>query len=320
MTIVAGTYTTYASIGNREQLMDSIYNISPTDTPIMTNIGRAKATAKKIEWQTDTLNAPDTTNAQLEGDDFTYTAPAPTSRVGNFNQISRKVLVVSGSEEAIKKAGRKSEIGYQMAKRSEELKKDMEAILFGSNQASLPGNTTTAPLAGSFTSWTKTNVSRGAGGANGGFNTGTGLTVAATDGTTRAFTEPMLKAVMQSAYQNGGKPTGLYLPPSQKIAFSSFAGIAVNRVEQAKKTQATIVGAADFYVSDFGTLGIIPNRLMRSRDAFLIDPTMLKIAYLRPFMRVVPAQTGDAMKRAILVEYTLVVNNEAAHGVVADLL
>lgn len=322
MAIVTGTFTTYGSVGNRENLLDAIYDISPMDTPFLSSVGRASASAKKLEWQTDTLAAA-ADNAQLEGDDYTYATPAATSRVGNFCQIARKTVVISGTEEVINKAGRKSEIGYQMQKRAKEIKRDMEYTLVGMNQASVAGNTTTASRCGSLSAWLTSNVSRGSSGANGGYNSGTGLTVAATDGTQRAFSEAQLKAVMQSAYTNGGKPKLAIMSPGQKVNFSAFAGIAVNRVDngpqKGSEQQLAILGAADVYKSDFGNLTAVPDIFCRTRDVYLVDPEYAKVAYLRPFKREAPAKTGDAEKRVLLTEFTLVVNNEAAHGVIADL-
>lgn len=324
MTIATGTYTSYATVGIREQLLDKIYRISPEDTPGMSMIGRTKATNVKIEWQTDTLAAA-AANAQLEGDDYTFSTPSATSRVANFCQISNKRVVVSETDDVVLKAGRRSELGLQMEKRTAELKRDMEFVLFGANTASVAGNTTTARLTGSAESWYTSNVSRGASGANGGFSSGTGLTVAATDGTQRAFAETQIKAVMQSAFQNGGKPTIALCPPGQKVNFSAFAGIAVNRIDNApaksSESQLAIIGAADVYKSDFGNLTVIPNPQMvsRTRSVHVITPKMMSLAFLRPFERQKLAKTGDAEKRAIVVEYALVVNNEAAHGVVADL-
>jgi len=324
MTIATGTYTTYATVGIREQLLDKIYRISPEDTPGMSMTGRAKATNVKVEWQTDTLAAA-AANAQLEGDDYTFSTPSATSRVANFCQISNKKVIVSETDDVVLKAGRRSELGLQMEKRAAELKRDMEFIIFGSNTASVAGNSTTARKLGSVESWITSNVSRGASGANGGFNSGTGLTVAATDGTARAFAEAQIKTVMQSAFQNGGKPKIALCPPGQKVAFSAFTGIAVNRVDNApaktSESQLAIIGAADVYKSDFGNLTVVPNPQMVSRTStvMLIDPKMMSMGFLRPFERQKLAKTGDAEKRAIVVEYTLIVNNEAAHGVIADL-
>ena len=322
MTIATGTYTTYATVGIREQLLDKIYRISPEDTPGMSMVGRQKATNVKLEWQTDTLAAA-AANAQLEGDDYTFSTPSATTRVANYCQISNKKVIVSETDDTVLKAGRRSELGLQMEKRTAELKRDMEFTVFGSNTASVAGNATTARQLGSAESWYTSNVSRGASGANGGFSGG--LTTAATDGTQRAFAEAQIKSVMQSAFENGGKPKIALCPPGQKVNFSGFSGIALNRVDNApaksSESQLAIIGAADVYKSDFGNLTVIPNPQMvsRTRTVHIIDPKMMSIGFLRPFERQKLAKTGDAEKRAIVVEYTLVVNNEAAHGVVADL-
>jgi hypothetical protein len=322
MAIATGTFTTYATNGIREQLLDSIYNISPEDTPAMSAMGRATAKAVKVEWQIDTLAAA-ADSAVLEGDEYAFTTPAATTRVGNYCQINRKTVIVSGTDDAVDKAGRKSELAYQLEKRSKELKNDMELAIVGANTASVAGSTTVIRKAGSLESWLTSNVSRGSAGANGGYSTGTGLTVAATDGTQRAFAESQIKSVMQSAYSNGGKPRIAIMSPGQKVNFSAFAGIAVNRIDneaaRGSEKQMVIAGAADIYKSDFGNLVAVPDNFCRTRTVTLLDPEYAQIAYLRPFMTDKPAKTGDAEKRVLLTEWTLVVKNQAAMGVIADL-
>jgi hypothetical protein len=320
MAQVAETFSSYDAIGQREDLSDIIYNIAPTETPFMSNIGRVKIKAKKHEWQTDTL-ADAAANAQIEGDEFTFDAVSPTVRVGNFAQISRKAVVVSGTLEAVDKAGRKREMAYQMAKRSKELKRDMEKALLDNN-ASVAGDDTTARELGGLPSWLETNTNRGANGADGGYSTGTGLTVAATDGTAgdiRTFAETQLKAVIQSCFTEGADPSIIMVGPHNKGVFSAFTGIADIRKDVPGKNQATIIGGADMYVSDFGDLAVVPNRFQRERDAFVLDPEYAALGELRAPRRETVAKTGDAMKEVILAEYTLVVKNEKAHGVIADL-
>jgi hypothetical protein len=317
MAQLAGTTDVYDIKGVREDLQDAIYSISKADTPFISNIGRGKAKSTLHEWQIDALATADANNAQIEGDEFAYTDRAATTRVGNRTQISRKTILISGTAEAVDKAGRKSEMKYQAMKAGKELKRDMEAILLA-NQASLSGNATTARKLGGFPAWLTTNVSRGATGANGGFNQGTGLVVAKTNGTNRAWTEAMLKDVHQSAYQAGGNPSIAMMPVAQKRVFSGFAGIAQQRRETGNKA-ATIIAAADVYVGDFGSLSAVPNRQYTAGEVFLIDPTMAKLRYLRPMQIKKPAQTGDAEKRVLLTEYTLEVSNEAAHGTISDL-
>jgi hypothetical protein len=313
MAIVANTFTRYSAIGIREDLSNVIYNISPEETPFISNIGRENVKNTYFEWQTDSLAAASASNAALEGDDISsFTAVNPTSRIGNYTQISTKNVVISGTLEALDKAGRRSELTYQLAKLGSELKRDMESALLA-NQSPVAGNTTTARRTAGLPAFIKTNTSFGTGGAD------TAGIAARTDGTQRAFTEALLKGVIAKVWESGGTPTMLMVGSFNKQAASGFNGIATRFRDVPAGQQAQIVGAADVYVSDFGTVNIVPNRFQRARDAFVVDPQYASMAVLRPIQQMELAKTGDAEKRLMLVEYGLKVNNEAAHGIVADL-
>ena len=311
------TYQSYQSIGNREDLTDVIYNISPTDTPFMTSVGKTKATAVYHEWQTDSLDAVNLSNAVVEGATASDATLTPSVRVGNRTQISQKTVKISGTLETINKAGRKSEKAYQLAKASSEIKRDMEAILL-SNQVAAAGNASTARTLGGLQTWLNSNYSGGSGGTAGSLGTTARVT-----GTDRAFTSTILNTVIQSTYTNGGSPTILMVTPAQKVVASTFAGIATRYKDVPGNVQAAIIGAADVYVSDFGTISIVPNRFIPNSDnddtAFLLDPEMAAVAYLRPFQTNELAKTGDADLTQLLVEYTLEVRNQAAHGIISDL-
>ena len=311
------TFTRYDAIGSREDLADVIYNISPQDTPIMSSIGKTKATAVYHEWQTDSLAAATTSNAAVEGADATSATLSPTSRVGNYTQIVQKTVQVSGTLEAVDKAGRKSEKAYQLAKASAELKRDMEAIITA-NQAQSAGTSSAARKLGSLLSWIVTNTSKGSGTTSGVDPITSGVSVR-TDGTTRTFTEAMLKSVVAKVFTAGGSPATLFVAPGLKQDVSSFAGIAAQRfVTDASPT--TIISAADAYLSDFGLIQIVPNRFMRTRDALVLDPEYVALAYLRPFATNELAKSGDSEKTQLLAEFTLEVKNEAANGIIADLV
>lgn len=319
MAIQTNTFTTFSAIGMRENLSDIIYNISPTETPGMNSIGRTTADATLFEWQNDSLASASTSNAQLQGDDLAGTADAvtPTVRVGNRTQISRKSVVISGTEERVNKAGRKSELGYQIAKKSAELKRDMEAILFY-NQAGAAGNGTTAPTTATMGAWIKTNTSKGVSGVDPTYTSGV-PNLPRTDGTARSFTETILKTVLQSVFTSGGDPKILMVAPAIKSEVSAFTGIATRYRDVNSKDQAQIIGAADVYVGDFSTVMVVPNRFQRASDGWVLDPKYLSVAYLRPFATKELATTGDAEKRMLIVEYGLKVNSEAAQGLCADL-
>ena len=312
------TYQTYTAIGQREDLMDVIYNIAPTETPFMSSIGKTSATARLHEWQTDTLAAAVTTNAAIEGAAATSATITPSVRLGNRAQISQKTIAVSGTLETVNKAGRRSEKAYQLAKASSELKRDMEATLLSNNVAADGNGSSTARTLGGLQAWLSSNYSGGTDGVAGSLGTTARVT-----GTDRAFTATLLNNVMQSAFTNGGSPTMLFVTPAQKVVASTFTGIATRYRDVPSNQQAQIINAADVYVSDFGIIQIVPDRFIPNADnddcAFLIDTEMASVAYLRPFQTNELAKTGDAETTQLLVEYTLQVNNEAAHGIIADL-
>lgn len=308
------TFTAHSAIGQREDLTDIIYDISPTETPFMSSIGKTKATAVYHEWQTDSLAAATTANAAVEGADATSATLAPTVRLGNYCQIIQKTVQVSGTLDAVNKAGRKSEKAYQLAKASAELKRDLETILLA-NQGRSAGTSTTARKLGSVLSWIKTNSDVGSGGAD----PATIGVSTRTDGTQRTFTEALLKTVVSEVFVSGGSPKILMVGAAGKQKVSSFAGIAAQRYMAPGNTPTTIIGAADVYMSDFGTMSVVPNRFMRTRDALVLDPEYAALAYLRPFQTNDLAKTGDSENTQLLAEVTLEVKNEAAHGGIFDL-
>ena len=320
MTVPTNTYSRYGAIGVREDLADVIYDISPTDTPIMSSIGKARATQTNHEWQTDVLAAATFGNALIEGDDATSASLTPTVRIGNFTQIVGKTVQVSGTLEAVDKAGRKSEKAYQLAKASAEIKRDIENIITA-NQAKSNGTINTgARKMGSLLAYIKSNTSKGAGVTTAGADpTDSSGSYTRTDADTLyTFTEAMLKTVAQEIFSEGGTPKLLVVPPGLKATVSAFAGVAQQRyVTGAEPT--TIVAAAGAYLSDFGLISVVPDRFMRSRDALLLDPEYAALAYLRPFQTNDLAKTGDSEKTQILAELTLEVRNEAAHGGIFDI-
>ncbi|MDI6837327.1 MAG: DUF5309 domain-containing protein [Rhizobiaceae bacterium] len=329
MSQVSNTYETYDAVGNRETLADRIYMITPEETPFLSMIGKTSVDGVHPEWQTDTLATPDTTNNQPEGNDWSFQSITPTARVGNYCQISDKRIIISNTQEVVSKAGRKSEMAREIAKKGQELKTDMEVILL-SNQASTAGSGdgATNRKLGGFRAWLSSNDSLGSGGASGGFNSSTGVVDAATNGTQRALSKALLDGAIQSTYISGGNPTTLMLSPYAKTVFSTFmsdTNVAQQRFAAKASGQTTIVAAADMYLSDFGTLTVVPNRQMAragatiARNAFLVDPSMVQLGTLRDIAKRDPSETGDAKKKVLNVEYSLVVKNEAAHGVVADI-
>ncbi len=316
MTMPVGTQTTYSSIGNREDLSDMIYRIDPTDTPFMTGVEREKATAVNHEWQTQALAAA-AANAQLEGDDPADVATTPTVRLGNIAQISYKIARVTGTQQAVEHAGRDNELAYQEMLKGLELKRDMETVLVGTNQAKVTGNSTTARKTASVLSWIKSNtVTGGTSPADPSAADGTGTRTDGT-GTLAAFTEASLKTVLSSIWTNGGKPNLIMTGAFNKQQFSTFTGRGTAIEETSTKK---IVASVDAYESDFGKLKVVANRFSRARDVLVLQTDMWAVAFLngRNMISLPLAKTGDSERRQVLSEYALVARNEKANGGVFD--
>ena len=309
MAIITNTFLTFSAVGNREDLSDAIYSISPTDTPFQSMIAKAKASAVLHEWQTDALAAA-AANAALEGDETTFQAVTPTARAQNRCQISSKSVVVSGTQDAVSKAGRKQELVYQVMKRGKELRRDMEFILT-QNQAPAAGGAGSARQLRPLCGWYATNKSRGAGGADG------TTSAAATDGTQRALTETLVKGMIQQAWTAGGDPDYLMCGPFNKTVISAFTG---NSTRMQDTSDKKLVSSIDVYVSDFGTHKVVPNKFSRERDLHVLTSELWALAHLRPMQSLDLAKTGDAEKGLVLAEYTLEARNEAGSAIVADLV
>jgi len=310
MTTPTDTFSTFDAIGNREDLSNIIYDISPTQTPFISGIARTSATATNHEWQTDSLAAA-ANNAVIEGNDATTTAVVPTVRLGNNSQISDKVPRVTRTQRQIDSAGRGDEMDYQVFKMGKELKRDMETVLL-LNKAKVTGSESVPRELAGVPSWITTNTDFGVGGAD---PTGDGSD-ARTDGTQRAFIEADLKSVLSAIWDEGGEPDLIMLGSFNKQAMSSFTGNATRTVDARDKR---ITAAIDVYVSDFGELSVMPNRFMRSRDALILQMDMWAMASITEFEEAPIAKTGDSDRVQLLSEYTLEARNEAASGGVFDL-
>lgn len=314
--IESNLFTSYDSVGNREELEDSIYNISPEDTPVMSGGQRLDADAVFHEWQTDSLAAAVSTNAHLEGETAVVEQSNPTKRVGNYNQIATKVYAVSGTQERVNKAGRKSELAYEGQKKAAELKLDMEFSIL-SNQAAVAGSTTVARKTASLQAWIKSNTVKGSGGVDPVYTNIPDDD--RTDGSQTAFAESDLKTALLQAFSLGGKPTRLYTGPFNKNVAAGFTGVASKVYNlNAPGDRVAVMASIDVYVSNFGELAIIPTRLQRERDIFGLDPAMYGLFFLRPFFTKPLADIGDSTRRELIVEYGLKVHNEAAHFGIYD--
>ncbi len=300
--------TTGVGKGNREDLVDIVYDISPTETPILSALPRTKATAVLHEWTTHALAAA-AANEKIEGDDATINAETPKVRLNNRTAISNKVAGVTKTQQAVDKVGMMDALAEAVKYKSLEIKRDME-LMIHANTAKVAGDDSTARKTAGAPTWLKDNVS--AVGAN---PTGDGSDTA-TDGTQRAFTEDLLLAVSQSCYTNGGKPTILDVGAFNKRKVSGFPG---NVTRHVTASEQKLINSIDVYEDDFNKLKVVPNRFAVTRNAILWDLDMAKLAYLRAFDTWDLAITGSSMRKQIECEWALEVCNPAAHGIVRDL-
>ncbi|PWB81568.1 MAG: head protein [Candidatus Methylomirabilota bacterium] len=306
------THSTYDAVGNREDLSDIIYDVSPTETPFLSSIPKTKATATKHEWLTRSLAAASATNFVIEGDDATTDAANANVRKYNYRAISDKVALVSGTQEAVDKAGMRSNMAREMEDKMKELKRDVEAALL-ENNASVVGTDTVASECAGVPTYLITNVSYDSGGT---LAAGTGADIY-TDGTARALQESYVEAALALAWTNGGNPTKGFLNAFQKRKFATFSGSSTKMSDGDKKK---VVNSVDFYIDPLGAeIQLVPCRQMPTDMIYFVDPEYMKVAMLRNFQSWDLAKTGDSVRKQILVEYTLEVCNEKAHAAVYDL-
>lgn len=322
MAALSNTQLTTTSVGNREELSDVVNMITPEDTPIYSDMNKGTCSSVHPEWETETLAAP-AENIREEGDEYTFDAGDTAKRLGDYTQIMRKTGILSETQEAVDQAGNVNKIKRQKMKRGVELRKDVELAIV-TNNASVGGATREF---GGLPTWLETNVSRG-GGSNGGYSISTGLTVAATAGSKRAFTKTQMDDVMQQGYQNGANFRNVYVSPYVKSVFVTFIGAAATatwRQTISNGDSNSIISNADIYEGPFGKIYIKPNRVMATNaavagNAFFVDQSMLSFLWLRKIHEDKEvARTGDAKKFVLIGEGTLKCHNEAGLGVVADL-
>lgn len=319
MAIAAGSHSTYdepiGTGGNREDLSDIIHDVSPTDTPVLTAMGRTKATGTNHEFLQDALAAA-ASNAALEGGDMVGADPADRTRLGNYTQILTKNSVVPGTQEAVDKAGMKSEMAYQMARRMKEIKRDCELAIVGMSNPKVAGSESAAREMGSADAYLKTNTSLAASGSS--TITGDGTDVSDYAGTNRALDETIFTTALTNIFTNSAGNSSLtaIVPAATKKIISGFTG-ADERFASTDNKQ--LVNTIDVYVGDFHTVRIVPDRFCKTGLTFIFDWEYLKLAELRKIHSIDIARVGDAAKKQILWECTLEVCHEKAHAVIGDL-
>ncbi len=311
-------FTTANAIGEREDLSDVITRIDPDETPIFSALRKETGNGVFVEWQVQELAAAVATNHQNEGADASYATPTATTRLGNYMQISQKDAQVSGTLDAVDKAGRDAEVAYQKVLKGLELRRDIEKYLNSdtARSASDPRK------AGTLSSWI-TNVSIASDETAFNAGVGTGTHVPAMDGTNRTMTLAMIDAAMQAAYTDGGQPNMLVVSPAKKASFSDLnsGSVATNQINYTAPREAAIVGSVSLYLSDYGQLDVVIDRFASDDRVYLLDSDYASICTLpnRNFTVDDLAKTGDSEKFQIITEFTLKVSAPKAHGAVYNL-
>ena len=315
----------------REDVMNKIWDISRIPLPFTDMVGSGSHKNEYREWTTDELAAPDLNNAVVDGSDASGNNTKLGARVGNHSQISDKVVRVSYRADASDTIGRAKELAYQLSRRQQELRRDVEAIALSNQASAADDGDSVAGKAGGLPAWLETTHING---TPGGFNLSSGIVEARTPGNATALTERNIKDAVESIYNEGGDPSQMMSIPSviakfSEYLFTSSARVATLTSDQGKSSEkATALGAVNVYVTDFGTLNLVPNRLQQTyqsadaaavADVFILDPAYLELSYLHGYRTDTLAKTGLAENRQMAVDWTLVVNTEKAHGVIGDI-
>ena len=321
MTVPTNLYQKASLKGNREDLLDKIFNTSPAETPITSALGRVTAVTDFHEWQTDSLAAASAANKMIDGDDVTLDAQVATVRIGNHLQIFNGTVGVSRRANIVKKAGRGMEMPYLKGKKMLELKRNIEAMVLSPTQVAIAATTSVAGQSGGLGVQCVSNPLHNGAGATAAWTSGA-PTAAITAGTNRTFTKALLDTACQNIYTTSGQfAEMLVVSPAHKVLFSAFSGIAQNRYEvKGKSSQGMVVAGADVYMSDFGSLSVVPHYLMSGGDtAYVLNTDYLDMAFLDGFKTTDLAKTGDSDKVLITADCCLSVRAPTAQSKITNL-
>ncbi|API58455.1 hypothetical protein BSL82_03360 [Tardibacter chloracetimidivorans] len=305
------TYTTYDTVGIKEDVSDVISNLSPTKTPFQTMIGSETTKNRTFQWLEDSLRAVQV-NAAVEGADASDATLTPPTLRDNTTQILEKTIKVSATEDAVDQYGRAKETAYQLMKAGEEVKRDLEHAFVGLAQAKVVGDSSgpTARKTASASQMVTTASNR--------WYMGAGTPLGGTTGTAAAFSETALLGIGQAVYDVGGEPSILMIKPADALIVAGFTG-ASGRSRNFNDGTKSLVNVVDLYVSPFGEYKVVLNRFQKTTDAWLLDPTMWKAVWLRKWTREPLAKTGDATKNQLVGEVGLKHKNYAGDGLVVNL-
>jgi hypothetical protein len=327
MAVISGTTSVHGvgtAGGIREDLSDLIHDLFPEDTWALSNLDREDAQSTYTEWLAQELASP-AANIRIEGDEASYASLTAPSRYATHMQISSKDFLVSDTLEAVNKAGRKSELARGAIVKMRELKRDMETRIT-QNGISTAGGAGTGRSTAGMEAWIGDTTASATVASQVVLSTTTASATtppvtsgvagtAPTDGsTTGALTATALNLALEAAWSDGGDPRVILTGTVGKRAIDTFTGVATRFVDVDKSAQASIIGAANVYVSDFGKHQVVLHRYMRSQTVLCLDPDYWAVRYLRKPQKRKLAKTGDAEKFQIVTEWGLVSRNWKANA------
>lgn len=306
----------------REDLRDVIYDISPMDTYFFSNAGKGSARSTTHEWLVDQLAAP-AANSQIEGDSFSATVRGLPTRLKNYTNISKKDFEVTRTANKVNNAGMSKLMAYHAFRAAKEIKRDIEFMQLGNNAAGA-GSSTAARVSAGVPNWiysgqhykTSAQTLQTTTAPVSGFATASGgsWTNSAT-----AYVEADLRDMLKLAWSTGGEVDVVICDSVAFNKFSTFTGVAQRFRDVASRSPAQMIGYADVYVSPYGTVKLVLSRYAPANTAYGLQMDMWETAYLDNFQTVDIAKVGDAERKQIIVEWTLVCKNPLAnckaHGV-----
>jgi hypothetical protein len=309
-------FTTTNAVGEKEQLADIIYRIDPAETPIFSNVKKETSNGIFVEWQVQELANASSTNYHNEGATTATAAATPTSRIGNYHQISKKVFATSGTLDAVDSAGREREHNYQKVLKALELRRDIEKSI-GDTDVARDGSD--PRKSASLSCW----ITNGSVGASGAFATGDG-TDAISAGTARPLTLALIEDGMQDAWTQGGSPELMIASATNRANFSDLSAsgnLVSNDVNMTAAKEVSYVGSTSVFLTDFGTVQAVPSRQLSNDRVFLVDPNFVSICTLngRNFLEQELSQDGDAKTSHLVTEWSLKPTAPKAHAAIFDL-
>ena len=324
MTQVSGTTDTFDLASLKESLDPVIWDLFPMDTYFQNTVEKENVTNTQHQWLFDSLQAA-ANNKQVEGDDASYATLATATRVSNYTQIARKAIILSDTSNAVNVVGQ-NPLGRGVMKAMKEYKRDVEFDLLG-KQGSSAGATGTARASGGAQAWIwgtgadiAGNTVYPSAAGTGGNTTGTtpsyasAAVIGQTDGTTSSSSIVLadITSAAELAWTDGGEPDVILCSSAQKKYIDALSSLATRTVEVGRTDPLPISNTANVIVTAFGTFKVIMSRYLHRTSTLVLSMDKWAMGQLRAPKVVELAKTGDATKKMIIGEYTLIARNPNA--------